>query len=80
MLFILAPLWGTMSIWPIRQLEDLGDEFSRASIIDTTVFLLKGFLKSIVRIVKLPKRDRRAFPMFRIQTVLLIAQLYTRSN
>lgn len=34
------------------------------------VLLLKGFIKSIVRIVKVPKRDRRAFPIFRIQQFL----------
>lgn len=40
----------------------------------------KRFRESIVRIVKLRKRDRRAFPIFGIQTVLLIALLYTRGN
>lgn len=58
----------------------MGISGMNASIIDVTVSLLKGFIKSIVRIVKLPKRDRRAFPIFRMQTVLLIAQLYTRIN
>lgn len=34
------------------------------------ILLLKGFIKSIARIVKLPKRDRRAFPIFRIQQIV----------
>lgn len=40
--------------------------FTRPGHFNVIALLLKDFIKSIVRIVKLPKRDRRAFPIFRI--------------